>query len=94
VALSTPSWIVDLDERGRHRRIVAVVRCSACWSAGRVIDRTSPRSAARDPITENTATPLITTTAGVLDACLAEGLNHHLFLTRAAAASSIPSRPN
>jgi hypothetical protein len=34
-------------------------------------------------ITENTArTNLITTTAGGVDAVLAEGLNHHLFLTR------------
>jgi len=34
-------------------------------------------------ITENTVmTDLITTTAGGVDAVLAEGLNHHLFLTR------------
>jgi hypothetical protein len=47
-------------------------------------------------ITENTAhTGLITTTAGGLDALLAEGLNHHLFLTRAAAAVEHPvATPN
>jgi len=34
-------------------------------------------------ITENTQhTPLITETAAAVDAVLAEGLNHHLFLTR------------
>ena len=42
-------------------------------------------------ITENTInTDLITTTAGGVDAVLAEGLNHHLFLTRVTAAVEHP----
>jgi hypothetical protein len=73
--------------------IVAVVALLSLlvWLV-QVIDRNvSEIGATLVAITENTTnTDLITTTAGGVDAVLAEGLNHHLFLTRVTAAVEHP----
>jgi hypothetical protein len=77
--------------------IVAVVALLSLlvWLV-QIIDRNvSEIGATLEAITENTAnTTLITTTAGGVDAVLAEGLNHHLFLTRVTAAVEHPVTPN
>lgn len=73
--------------------IVAVVALLSLlvWLV-QVIDRNvSEIGATLSAITENTAhTGLITTTAGGVDAVLAEGLQHHLFLTRVTGAVEHP----
>ncbi len=62
----------------------------------KVIDaRVSEIGGTLTAITENTQhTHLITTTGAGVDAVLAEGLNHHLFLTRVTGAVEHPVSAN
>jgi len=77
--------------------IVAVVALLSLlvWLVS-VIDRNvSEIGATLTAITENTThTDLIGTTAGGLDALLAEGLQHHLWLTRVTASVEHPVNSN